>query len=94
MRNLVPVLSIEGHEEETDDRRGKGVHLILQNAASELQKAGIFYSISVTVTRMNLPIVLDKHFIQGTIAKGCKLFFFLEYTAIREGTYSWVLTEE
>jgi MoaA/NifB/PqqE/SkfB family radical SAM enzyme len=38
---------------ETDERRGKGVHERIQGKMEELKKAGIFFSLSLTVTRTN-----------------------------------------
>jgi MoaA/NifB/PqqE/SkfB family radical SAM enzyme len=92
--NTVPVLSLEGTRAQTDARRGRGVHEVLERKMQELRSAGIFFSISFTVTRANFPVVTDAGFIQRAVAVGCELFFFMEYTPIREGTDDWVITEE
>lgn len=89
-RNVVPVISLEGHEAETDDRRGVGVYDHLRSTVKRLHDAGIFFSVSLTVTQMNLNTVIEESFIQDLFDKGCKLFFFLEYTAIHEGTEDWM----
>ncbi len=91
--NTVPVLSIEGNEAETDDRRGKGVHQRLRARMNELRRAGVFFSLSFTVNRMNFDTVTDPSFVADAIAAGCGFFLFLEYTPIREGTEEWVITE-
>lgn len=44
--NVVPVLSIEGGQAETDERRGCGVHERLQGRMELLRRAGIFFSLS------------------------------------------------
>ena len=93
-RHVVPVISLEGHEAETDDRRGEGVYRRLQNIVRKIRKEGLFYSVSLTVSSMNLSKVTDEAFISGLVDEGCRLFFFLEYTAIREGTEDWVPTDE
>lgn len=93
-RNVVPVVSIEGHEAETDARRGKGVYHRVKKVVERLQDEAIFYSVSLTVTGLNLPEILDGTFVDDLVKTGCKLFFFLEYTAIREGTEAWVPTED
>ncbi len=41
-RNLIPVLSIEGNEETTNRRRGKGVYTMLKNTMEHLQKRAFF----------------------------------------------------
>ena len=92
-RNTVPVLSLEGTRVQTDERRGKGVHETLERKMRELKAAGIFFSISFTVTRANYDVVTDEDFLRKAVAEGCRLFFFMEYTPIREGTGDWVITD-
>jgi MoaA/NifB/PqqE/SkfB family radical SAM enzyme len=92
-RNTVPVLSLEGTRAQTDERRGRGVHEALERKMQELKSAGIFFSISFTVTRANYEVVTDEGFLRRAVAEGCRLFFFMEYTPIREGTEDWVITE-
>ncbi len=94
MRNVVPALSIEGGQAETDGRRGHGMHARLQEKMRALKAAGIFFSLSFTVTRDTFPVVTDPAFIQGAVDQGCKLFFLLEYTPLRDGTDEWVITDE
>jgi MoaA/NifB/PqqE/SkfB family radical SAM enzyme len=93
-RNTVPVLSIEGTQAETDERRGRGVHARLERKMAELKEAGIFFALSCTVTRTNFDTVTDARFIQSAVDSGCKLFLLIEYTPIRAGTDEWVITEE
>jgi MoaA/NifB/PqqE/SkfB family radical SAM enzyme len=93
-RNFVPVLSLEGYQEDTDDRRGKGVYQRLQKVVDKLAKRGLFWSISFTVTRTNFATLTDEQFIRDLVSKGCKLFFFVEYTPISEDTEGWLLTSE
>jgi MoaA/NifB/PqqE/SkfB family radical SAM enzyme len=92
-RNTVPVLSLEGAQAQTDERRGSGVHARLEQKMRELKQAGVFFAVSLTVTRANYDVVSDAGFIAGAVAQGCRLFFFMEYTPIREGTEEWVITE-
>lgn len=92
--NTVPVLSIEGNEAETDGRRGAGVHDRLKRRMEALKRAGIFFSLSFTITRNNFSVVTDPDFIENAIRQGCRLFLLLEYTPIREGTEEWVITDE
>jgi MoaA/NifB/PqqE/SkfB family radical SAM enzyme len=92
-RNTVPVLSLEGTRAETDERRGRGVHEKLEAKMRQLKAAGVFFAISFTVTRANYPVVTDEGFLTAAVKAGCRLFFFMEYTPIREGTDDWVITE-
>jgi MoaA/NifB/PqqE/SkfB family radical SAM enzyme len=92
--NFVPVISLEGHQEYTDERRGKGVYERLLRIIQKIKGKGIFWSVSLTTTRANFAEITDHQFIKNLYELGCKLFFFVEYTPIREGTEDWVLTEE
>jgi MoaA/NifB/PqqE/SkfB family radical SAM enzyme len=93
-RNFVPVLSLEGREEETDGRRGGGVHRSLMTTIDRLRARNIFWSVSLTVTRTNFATLTDETFIKGLFDEGCRLFFFVEYTPVSEDTKEWILTEE
>ncbi|NIM59868.1 MAG: radical SAM protein [Candidatus Aminicenantes bacterium] len=92
--NFIPVISLEGHEAETDVRRGKGVYNRLLKIIRKIKGKGIFWSVSLTITRSNFVSVTNNQFIQDLYNLGCKLFFFVEYNPIREGTENWVLTDE
>lgn len=93
-RNFVPVISLEGHEVDTDGRRGQGVYRRLQETVGKLKKRGIFWSVSLTVTRANFATLTDEQFIKDLVDQGCKLFFFVEYTPVTEDTEDWLLTDE
>jgi MoaA/NifB/PqqE/SkfB family radical SAM enzyme len=93
-RNVVPVLSMEGHQAETDERRGKGIHQRLRNTMQGLKRAGAFFAVSLTVTRANFDVVTHTDFVQETIDAGCRFFLFLEYTPIAADTEKWVITDE
>ncbi|MFC2062763.1 radical SAM protein [Chloroflexota bacterium] len=94
IRNFVPVISLEGYEEETDERRGKGVYDRIKGVVRKLKKHGIFWSVSLTVTQSNFNRVTDESFVSNLYELGCKLFFFVEYTPVSEGTEDWLPTEE
>jgi MoaA/NifB/PqqE/SkfB family radical SAM enzyme len=93
-RNFVPVISLEGYEEDTDERRGKGVYQRLEGIVRKLKSQGIFWSVSLTVTRPNFATVTDEQFVKNLVGLGCKLFFFVEYTPVREDTEDWLITDE
>lgn len=91
-RNLVPVVSLEGHGAQTDARRGQGVARKAEDALARLRRAGIFCGTSITVTRANAGLVLREEYIREVMALGCRVFFFVEYVPVCEGTESLVLT--
>ena len=92
-RNVVPLLSLEGYQTDTDERRGKGVYELLQKAIDMLRQKGIFWGTSLTITRNNFNEVTENEFIEKLVNAGCKLFMLVEYTPVKEGTENWVLTE-
>jgi len=90
-RNIVPVVSLEGHAADTDARRGQGVAGKAREAITRMRAAGVFFGTSLTVTRLNIDTVLDEQYVGRLIDLGCRLFFFVEYVPVREGTESLVL---
>jgi MoaA/NifB/PqqE/SkfB family radical SAM enzyme len=90
-RNIVPVISLEGYAAETDARSGDGVAGRALAAIARMRRAGVFFGTSLTVTRLNIDTVLDEQYLDGLMGLGCRLFFFVEYVPVREGTESLVL---
>jgi len=90
-RNIVPVISLEGHTVDTDARRGQGVAGKAREAIARLRAAGVFFGTSLTVTRLNIDTVLDEQYVSRLIGQGCRLFFFVEYVPVCDGTESLVL---
>lgn len=78
-RNLVPVLSLEGGEASTDQRRGQGVFREILDRMDILKKTGILYGASVTVTGENLEEVLSRSFRDGLADRGCRAVIYVEY---------------
>lgn len=81
-RNLVPILSIEGKEEVTDERRGEGVFQNLDLTMDLLRKSGILFGTSVTVTTANLKEVTSNKFLDFLYDKGCKVVVYVEFVPV------------
>ena len=92
-KNIVPLLSLEGCEEETDEVRGKGVYTRLENTMKKLKKQNLFFGTSLTLTSTNFDTITSEKFIQNLINIGCKLFLFIEYNPIKPGTEKLMVTE-
>jgi MoaA/NifB/PqqE/SkfB family radical SAM enzyme len=92
-RNVIPLLSLEGWQTDTDERRGKGVYELLQKSIDILRKNGVFWGTSLTVTRHNFDEVTGNEFVKKLVDAGCKLFMLVEYTPVKEGTEEWVLDD-
>ena len=83
-RNLIPVMSIEGGREATDARRGAGIYDRLIANMELLQRRGLVFGASVTVTTGNLDEVLSDAFVDSLAARGCKAVFFIEFVPVTE----------
>jgi len=62
--NLTPCISVEGFEQKTDERRGKGVFKKIMEAFGHLRSAGVPFGISVEATKENWDEVTSKEFLQ------------------------------
>ncbi len=83
-RNLIPIMSIEGEKEATDNRRGEGVYDKLVSNMDELCDRGLIYGASVTVTTDNLKDISSESFIGTLSDKGCKAVIFVEFVPVTD----------
>ena len=60
--NVTPAISVEGFAEETDQRRGKGVHERILRGMKALRSHGVPFGVSVTVTSRNIDVLLGDAF--------------------------------
>ncbi len=93
-RHLIPVLSIEGGEAETDARRGGGVYGKVSAVMKRLQQKKTLFGASITVTAKNIDTVLSEAFTGELNAKGCGLIVYTEYVPIEKDTESLTLSED
>nr|WP_294495274.1 radical SAM protein [uncultured Anaerosporobacter sp.] len=93
-RNLVPILSIEGQKEATDMRRGIGMYETLQENMTNLQREGILYGVSVTVTKSNLEEVMSEVFTDMLVDKGVKVVIYVEFVPVDEKTKGLAINDK
>ena len=93
IRNFVPIISLEGFEQDTDERRGEGVYERIQGTVAKLKKQGIFWGVSLTVTSINLPHVTDDGSSATSSPWVARLFFLVEYTPVTPETEGWLLSD-
>jgi MoaA/NifB/PqqE/SkfB family radical SAM enzyme len=74
--NVTPAISVEGFEQETDVRRGKGTYQRILTAFANLRGAGVPFGVSVTATSRNVDLLLTDDFYD----------FFFEKQGV---TYMW-----
>jgi MoaA/NifB/PqqE/SkfB family radical SAM enzyme len=92
-RHIIPVISNEGGSHHTDKRRGAGISDAATVAAKALNKNGLIFGSSITVSRDNFSEVMTGIPMGKLIEAGCSLFFLIEYVPVTEGSESLCLTE-
>lgn len=83
-RNLIPVISIEGHEEKTDQRRGDGMYTTIQKSMELMRENKVLFGTSVTVTKENLEEVSSDEFVDTLRQSGAKVVFFIEFVPVTD----------
>jgi MoaA/NifB/PqqE/SkfB family radical SAM enzyme len=92
--NIIPTVSMEGSREDTDARRGPGVHEAALRAMGFLRSHGGVFGFSTTVTRSNWETLSSEEFTDEMIRRGCTLGFHTEYVPVASGVeMSNVLTD-
>ncbi len=81
-RNLVPILSIEGAENKTDERRGEGVYNSLIAAMNKIKENDLIFGASVTVTTSNIYEVVSDKFLSDLQNRGCKAVIYVEFVPV------------
>jgi len=84
--HVIPVLSIEGSEDQTDSRRGQGTHARVLDAMSRLRRAHVFFGTSTTLTRENFEQATSEGHLHELIGRGCRLFYYINYVPVQPGT--------
>jgi MoaA/NifB/PqqE/SkfB family radical SAM enzyme len=92
-RNIVPVISVEGCQNHTDERRGEGTFEKVLETIGKLNERGILFGVSITVTAENLDFVTGGEFIDFLQKEGCGLVFYVEYVPVDALTKSLALTQ-
>ncbi len=62
MSNMIPCISVEGFEKQTDERRGEGAFKKILQAMENLRNVGLPFTTSVTVTSKNADLLLSDEF--------------------------------
>jgi MoaA/NifB/PqqE/SkfB family radical SAM enzyme len=93
--NVMPCISVEGFEKETDERRGEGHFNRIMASMDRLNKAGVLFGFSATSTCNNTDVILRDDFIDLMIEKGAILGWYFTYIPIgREPDLNLMQTPE
>lgn len=80
--NAAPAISVEGYEEETDARRGKGTYQKVCAAMARLKESKALFGFSATVTRYNADLLSSEEFVDTMIERGCAFGWYFIYIPI------------
>ncbi|HOW02554.1 MAG: radical SAM protein [Caldisericia bacterium] len=95
MGNIFPAISIEGFEDRTDARRGKGIFKKVMQNIDNLRQWKVPFGFSVTVTRENVDEVSSEEFVDFMDKKGAFLCWYFMYVPIgRNPNFEMMLTPE
>jgi MoaA/NifB/PqqE/SkfB family radical SAM enzyme len=80
--NVMPAISVEGFGEETDARRGAGVHDRVLRAMSLLRERGVLFGFSATPTRRNSELLASDEFLDYYLDKGVLFGWMFQYLPV------------
>jgi MoaA/NifB/PqqE/SkfB family radical SAM enzyme len=81
--NVMPAISVEGYEAETDQRRGKGIFAKTLEAMEVMREKGLLFGISCTPTSINSDIMCTEEFYDFWMEQG--IFFVWLFTYVPVG---------
>lgn len=93
-RNLIPVLSLEGGQHQTDARRGQGVHERVEAVMQQMRAQRLAFGASITVTSTNREEVLSQDFVKQLEEGGCKAIIYVEFVPVQEALKPLALSDE
>ena len=93
-RNILPIISIEGDEKLTDERRGEGVYAQVTKAMQSIKERDMVFGASVTVTTENINEVYSDEFLDNLYSLGCKAVIFVEFVPVTEESTHLAPTEK
>ncbi|MSM41006.1 MAG: radical SAM protein [Geobacter sp.] len=80
--NVMPAFSLEGYEQETDERRGAGHYQRVMRAMDLLREAGLTFCGSFTQTSRNTEIITDGRYMDMLLAKGVYALWLFTYVPV------------
>lgn len=81
-KNIILVMSIEGFEETTDARRGKGTFKKVMDAMDLMNQNGLVYGTSICYTSKNVKAVTSDEFLDFLISKGVQFSWYFHYMPV------------
>ena len=82
VKNFVPAISIEGFEEATDFRRGKGTYAAVVRAMNLLKERKLLFGASCCYTRQNVDVIGSEAYYDSLIDLGAKFMWLFTYMPV------------
>ena len=82
VKNFIPAISIEGFEEATDFRRGKGTYQAVRNAMRILKEKKLIFGASCCYTSQNIDSLSSEEYMDMLIEAGAKFAWFFHYMPV------------
>ena len=82
VKNFIPAISVEGLEEDTDFRRGKGAFRALRNAMEILKRKKLPFGVSCCYTSKNAEMIGSEEYFDAMIDWGAKFAWFFTYMPV------------
>ena len=77
--NIFHMVSIEGTEEQTDGRRGRGVHQKVLKCMRLFKQAGMLFGFSAVLTNTTVSTLGSSDFVGDMVSAGCSVGFYNEF---------------
>ena len=82
VKNFVPAISVEGFEEATDDRRGRGTYAAVVRAMEILKRHKLPFGISCCYTSRNADVIGSEEYFDQMVDWGAKFAWFFTYMPV------------
>jgi len=82
VKNFVPAISVEGFEEATDARRGKGTYQKVMTAMKILKEKKLPFGASCCYTSANINSISSEEYIDSLVEAGAKFAWFFHYMPV------------
>ena len=82
VKNFVPAISIEGFEDATDDRRGKGTYQKVVRAMNILRERKLLFGASCCYTSKNVDVIGSEAYYDSLIDLGAKFMWLFTYMPV------------
>ncbi|MGN0507923.1 MAG: radical SAM protein, partial [Ruminococcus sp.] len=82
VKNFIPAISVEGFEEATDYRRGKGTFKAVMKAIEILKRKKLPFGASCCYTSQNVDSIGSEEFIDMLVDSGVKFAWFFHYMPV------------